>query len=436
MKVVTTPLLAAALFACTLLPASSVAAAESDPAVISVGIKLVKEGKYKEGEILLRKALENSPDNPEVNFYLGMALNRTSHGKEAESFLKRALMENPGDAGLNLELGMHYFNKDVPAEAADYFEQVIELAPKSELADRSREFLRKIEESKKERDWSVTVFAGAQYDTNVMLNGRGMPLPEGYSGKSDWSGLVNLRAAYTPFKSGTSEAGIAYSYYQNLHASLKTFDIMQNLAEVSGSHALTDDVRIKGTYSFEYLMLNMDRYDTAHNLAPSLVIRNERIGTTTFDYRFRYTEYSNSAQFADNSDRNGNNYLFGLSHILPLSDTAALWALYNHDTELTRRPEWDYDGERFTLGARYLLPLGLMSDISGDVYRKSYRAQDPQFGNQTRHDNLYTLNLSLTRSFSERFSISLSEALSRNESNIPEFKYDRSITSLLLSAKF
>ena len=84
-----------------------------------------------------------------------MALNRTSPDREAESFLKRSLMENPDNPGLNLELGMHYYNKKVPAEASDYFEEVIRLDPKSELAEKSREFLKKIEENRQEKNWSL-----------------------------------------------------------------------------------------------------------------------------------------------------------------------------------------------------------------------------------------------------------------------------------------
>src|SRR6185369_6029653 len=315
-------ILTVALCATLLLSASIASASESDDNELATGISLVKRGNFKEGAVILRKVLAKSPDNPEANYYLGMALNRTSPDKEAESFLKHSLMEDPDNPGLNLELGMHYLNKAVPAEAADYFEEVIRLAPKSELAEKSREFLKKIEGSRKGKSWSLSIFAGGQYDSNVMLNGRGMPLPEGFSGKSDWSALVNLKAAYTPLRSETTETGIAYGYYQNLHSSLKKFDIMQNLAEISTAHAFTRNVSLKGVYSFEYLLLNGNDYDTAHSIAPSLALKSDTLGTTTIDYRLRIAKYSNSDQFPDNSGRDGTNNLIGLTHILPLSDTS------------------------------------------------------------------------------------------------------------------
>src|SRR6185369_15361121 len=193
--------------------------------------------------------------------------------------------------------------------------------------------LKKIDESKKEKSWSLNIFAGGQYDSNVILNGRDMPLPAGYSGKSDWSALVNLKAAYTPLRTENSEAGLSYSYYQNMHASLRKFDIMQNLAELSASHTFSPNVRLKGTYSFEYLLLNGNNYDTAHGIAPSLVLRSDTLGTTILDSRLRITSYSNSDQFPENSDRDGLNHLFGLTQIIPISETSTIWAAYNHDAE-------------------------------------------------------------------------------------------------------
>lgn len=401
---------------------------------LSRGIVLVESGGYSEAIPFLRKAVATSPDNPEANFYLGLALNRTEGGKEAESFLKHSLLENPENPGLNFELGTHYYKKDVPAEAADYFEQVIQIAPGSPLALDATEYLRKINEKKQEKPWDLSIFAGGQYDSNVMLNGRGMPLPTGYSGKSDWSALVNLKGTYSLTKSEEADIAIGYSFYQNLHASLSDFDIMQNVLDLTAVHTATSSVSFKGVYSFEYLLLDGKGYDFAHSLAPSLLLKSD-LGTTSVDYRLRRTYYQDSGKFPTNSDRNGNNHLFGFSHILPFSDTTAAWIIFTHDLERTKRAEWDYDGNHLLLGVRTMLPFGITGDLSGDIYRKDYRGIDTLFG-ATRRDTQYTMSVSLVKNFTERYSLSLSESFSRNNSNIPEFEYDRSITSLLFNAKF
>lgn len=424
-------LLAITLFAMALLanPALS-SAGESE---LATAIALVKKGQYKKAIPLLRKEVELSPDSPEANFYLGLALNRTTPGKEAESYLKRSLMENPDDPALNYELGLHYFDKDVSDEAGDYFEQVVQVAPDSELALKSREFLLKIEESKQEKDWELAISAGGQYDSNVILNGSSMPLPAGYSKKNDWSAIVNLRGTLTPIKTPALDAAISYSFYQSLHASLKSFDITQHLVEVSASHDFSSAVQLKGVYSFEAVLLDDNEYDFAQSLAPSLIMKSG-LGTTTLDYRYRNTSYRNSPLFLTNSDRTGDNHLMGITHIYPVTDSMAALAMYTYDIESTRVSEWDYHGSRVLAGLRSVLPFGLVG-ISGEVYWKDYGGIDPAFLD-TRHDTQYTASLSLTSTFSARYNVTLSEVYSYNVSNIPEFEYKRSITSLLFNARF
>lgn len=401
---------------------------------LTAGVSYVKNGDYKEGIPLLRRAVERSPDDPEANYYLGMALNRTAPDKVAESHLKRSLMEMPMNPAISYELGIHYYEKDVKAEAADYFEQVIELAPGSDMAAKSSAYLQKINERKPEKNWDLNIFAGSQYDSNVMLNGQGMPLPTGYSGKSDWSAIASMRGNYYPVKSEQADIGLGYSFYQNIHNKVSDFDVTQHVLELSGSYDLGDDYRIKGAYSFEYLLLDGKEYDFANSIAPSLIVKND-LGTTTVDYRYRNTSYRNSSQFQNNTDRDGYNHMIGATHILPLSDTTAIWGLYCFDGERTRKTSWDYYGNRFLAGLRSGLPFGTVGDLSGEVYLKDYRGFDPDFG-ATRHDTLYTLSISLQKNFTEQYGISITQVWNRNTSNIPDFTYERALTSLLLNAKF
>jgi hypothetical protein len=328
---------------------------------------------------------------------------------------------------------MHYFDKDVSDEAVDYFEQVVQVAPESELAQKSREFLQKIEASKREKEWELAIYAGGQYDSNVILNGNTIPLPAGYSRKSDWSGIVNLRGSLTPIRTANLDAGISYSFYQSLHSSLKSFDITQHLVEVSASHDFSSALQLKGTYSFEAVLLDGNEYDFAQSLAPSLILKSG-LGTTTLDYRYRNVSYRNSQLFQTNSDRTGDNNLMGITHMYPVTESIAALAMYTYDIESTRVSEWDYHGNRVLAGLRSVLPFGLVG-ISGEVYWKDYGGIDPAFLD-TRHDTQYTASLSFTHIFSPRYNLTLSEVYSYNVSNIPEFEYKRSITSLLFNARF
>lgn len=399
------------------------------------GIAMVNKGEFKKAIPLLRKAVEATPDNPEATFYLGVALNRTSGGKEAESLLKQSLMEIPDNPALNYELGLHYYNKDVAAEASDYFEQTQLLAPGSAFATKASALMLKIAEGKPEKNWELSVNAGGQYDSNVIINGRSMPTPAGYSGESDFGSILTLRGSYIPVRNQDLEAGIHYNFYQNIHAKLRQFDITQNQIELSAATPITQELKLKGSYTFEHLMLDSKAYDTAHTISPSLALTTP-LGTTTFDYRYRVTDFKNSLRFPANSDRNGENIMVGMSQIIPINEDVACWIVYNRDTDRTNKSEWNYNGNRLMVGTRLPLPLEMTVDLSAEAYNKKYGARDAAYNNLRRNETQYTGSVTLTKNFTPEYSISLGETFSTTNSNIPDFTYNRSITTLLLSARF
>jgi tetratricopeptide (TPR) repeat protein len=414
--------------------AGSFASQGSSPE-LQTGVALLQRKAYPLAALVLRRALELSPDDPMTQFYLGVALNRTTAGKEAESLLKRGLGESPDSPEVNFELGLHYFNKEVLAEASDYFEQVIYLAPTDYHAEEARAYLKKIEERSLGKPWEMSALSGIQYDSNVMLSNGSQPLPKGYSHKGDWSGVVNVRGSYTPVRNNALEVVAGYSLYQNLHASLSDFDITQNLVSLSASYTLTPKVKVMGNYSFEYLVLGKQSYDYSNTLSPSLSVSHGKWGTTTLDYHYSSKSYWNSANFSTNTERNGDNHLLGLSQLLPLDSSTTLWMIYSHEIDLTQNRALGSQGDRVLIGCRRLLPFALLGDLSGDVSRRQYLERDPAYGVR-RQDTQFSVSLSVTKALSERYSLSLGEVLSRNLSNISDFVYTRALTSALVSARF
>jgi tetratricopeptide (TPR) repeat protein len=383
---------------------------------------------------MLRKAVSEAPDNPEANLYLGMALNGLAD-KEAETYLKRALMLTPDNPATNYELGLVYYQKNIYAEAADYFENTQLLAPGSEYARKSKELIRKMDEKARGKRWEVYFLAGLQYDSNVILNGDTTPLPSGYSGKSDWSGIINLKGHYSFFRSDTFDIRGGYSLYQSLHTKLDNFNVMQNLFGLSCSYTISPKFKIDANYSFEYMLVGGDQYDYAHNLGPALVFKSGDWGTTSIDYRYNNTIFKNSAQFSTNSDRSGDNHLVSLTHILPLGQAVAVWGSYAHDENLARAKNWNYSGDKWQAGVRAVLPFRLMGDLYGEYYQKSYEGVDPSFGT-TRDDQQYSVSASLTRNITETISLVLNELYTRNRSNFKTYEYERSITGLFVNVRF
>jgi tetratricopeptide (TPR) repeat protein len=401
---------------------------------VAAGIALIKHGDYRKAVLLLREVVKATPDDLEANFYLGVALNRLSE-KEAESVLKRSLMEMPESPYVNFELGIFYYGREIDAEAGDYFENVLTLNPGSEYAVQAREYLKKIEERGKEKRWELNLLAGMQYDSNVMVIGDG-PLPAGVSRKSDWNGMINAKGSYFLIKDQETELTGSYSIYQTLHTSLTGFDVTQNVLDVSLVQSVAEKLKLKAGYSFEYLFLGGNRYDHAHVLAPGLIFNFEQWGSMVLDYKYRTTSYINSGAFTTNTDRNGDNHYFGITHTVPVGKSYSVWGGYSHDEDLTRQEFWNYHGDRVAAGLRATLPYNSLADLSGEYYHKGYVAEDPSFPGAARDDDQFTVTLTLMKVLSPTFTLMAMEQYTRDISNIGAFNTVRTVTSLFINARF
>lgn len=400
---------------------------------LSAGKALIKSGNYAEAVAVLKKAVAEAPDDPEANLCLGMALNGLAD-KEAETYLKRSLMEIPDDPATNFELGLVYYQKKNYAEAVDYFENTQLLAPGSEYSLKARQLMRKMDEKAQGKRWEVAFLTGFQYDSNVILNGTTTPLPAGYSGKSDWRAIINLAGHYSFYKTDVFDFKGGYSLYQSFHTNLDKFNVTRNLFDLSATYTVSPKIKLDALYSFEYLLVAGDQYDYGHNIGPSLVIKHGDWGTSSLEYRYNNTTFTNSTQYNNNSDRNGDNHLVNLIHILPLGKSAAVWASYGHDENLTRTRIWDYSGDKWLVGVRTALPFGCIGDLSGEYYHRAYGGFTP--GSGTRDDKQYSMSVSLTKNITEDISLVLNELYTRNQSNMKIYEYERSITGLFVNVRF
>ena len=401
---------------------------------VAACMALIDKGEYGQAAQLMRETLVKSPDDPEASLCLGKALSRMGE-KEAETHLKNALRLNPENPEASLELGILFFNKRQYAEAEDYFDDTISLAPDSGPAGKAREFLVRINDKRKERTWEISAMTGLQFDSNVILNGNGVALPAGISGKSDWSGVVNVKGHYRFLKVDKFEMSAGYSLYQNLHFKLAEFDVNQNLFDLTAAYELTPNIKLKTSYGFEYLQLHGQQFDYANTVAPTIIFNCGKWGTTSIDYRFRNTEFSNTSMFTTNSQRSGNNHYVGINHIMPIGKTFVAWGVYSHDEDLTQNDFWNYHGDRLLVGFRAGLPFNITTDLYGEYYSRRYAAVDPYYGAK-RDDDQVSASIAFTRYFTENISLVLAQLYTRNFSNIQVFDYERFMTSLFLNVRF
>ena len=320
-------------------------------------------------------------------------------------------------------------------EATDYFENTIRLAPNTEFSASAEEYLRVIKKAEVIKRWALNISVGSQYDSNVVLNPTDSPLPEGISGKSDWRAVLYLKGRYSIITGEKVEGFVSYSAYQSLHMELSDFNITQHLLELKAIYGISSLLNLSGTYSFEYIYVGGDKYDYAHSLSPSLIISEGGGLSTIVEYRYRNSHFIDSDLVVSNSDRTGSNNLIGITQDIPVHPSILAKFGYSHDEDSTRKDYWDYSGDKGFIGVKFNMPYRIFLDLYGEYYRKGYDGINP-LSDSNRKDKTHTYSVSATKALTDRYSITIGQLYTRNESNITAYDYKRAITSIFLNARF
>ena len=101
----------------------------SSTAEINLAMIRIKDKRYSEAGVHLRKALALRPDLDDAHYANGLVLEHTGHVPEAEEEFRRALSINPRYAGSYLALGYIQKNEGHLAEAEKLYAQGLKIAP-------------------------------------------------------------------------------------------------------------------------------------------------------------------------------------------------------------------------------------------------------------------------------------------------------------------
>jgi hypothetical protein len=348
--------------------------------------------------------------------------------------LKKALALDPNNPRAHLEMGILSLRLGQNSEATDYFEETLRLAPQGNLGDQARDFLASLKVAPKDRSWEFRMLAGMQYDSNVVLDS-GSPQASAISNKSDWRGIITLGGNYALYRSELWDLTLGGGFYQSFHIKLTDYNLTQVLPEAAATVRITPQLSFKAVYSFEYLLLDGNSYDTANSMGAGLSWKSDKGYVTSLDYRFRTVTYINSSLFPTNDERNGSNNLVGLTQKIPFGSTATVRLGYSYDRDNARRDYWSYQGNRVFAGSGIMLPARFVLDLAGEFYNQNYDGISP-VGLKVRHDQLFSAGLTCARFITDNIGVVAGFTWYRNMSNIDAYDYTRNITSLLVTVRY
>ncbi len=425
------------------------------------GMAQYNRGLYNEALASLENAEKYLPSDPLVFYYQGL----TYHQKGAFDlspgrFLRARTLNSDLAAASHYYSGIAYYQRGLLDEAKEEFNAAVKAGePDSELVKSSQLFLEQagggVETGPKR--WDLTFTGMYQYDNNVVIVPLGTsPAPDsGISQKHDWVTALFGRAEYRPIQTEAWLGGASYTFYQSFHRTLSGFDV-EDHTPVAYLQRQFGSLQARLQYSYDYILVGRSPFLIANSIQPSFTLSEGYHAFTQAQFRYQNKDFQDG-RFLQNSFRDGKNWLAGITQYFLFADNTGNFRLgYTFDTDRTgggspsvavlgdqTNADWAYTGHRISAGLGLPAVLAYKVDFDFSYYRQNY-ANPNSFapgnaGDLTtlkRRDNIFYFTGTIGRDFTEWLSASVQYSYTRDQSNVKLFDYNRSVTSLSLTARF
>ncbi len=396
---------------------------------LAKGIQKINDGKMRDALAFLKKAQVISPDNPEITYFTGIAYSRLGNYSEAEALFIKALGMDEDALNVYFELGRLYYLTSECGKSEEFLLKFKSLSEDESLNDYAESLMETCGDEKTEKPYSLNLSAGAQYDSNVIIEPSNPPVSD--EDKSGVRALVYLSSGATLLDKGAVKLKANYNFYQSLHADLDDYNVHYHKVTPFVELAVSDVFKPEAGYSFEYILLGGERYSRIHSYYGSVDVKESEYLSTEVIYEYSDNRYWNSPLFETNDIRSGFQNSFGIKQNF-LLDRLAGDIYYYGDFNRAEEQYWSFNGYRLGTELVYKITDPLFVSVSGEYSEKDYRDEYPD-SELERLDKTQQYSLTLTYLLSGTMSVSVTEYFTRNNSNLGIFDYKRNITGIFLT---
>ncbi len=407
--------------------------AEKYEHLIAQGIEAINEGHHAEALKTLSEALRLAPDNPEANYYAGIAASRLGNLDLAEDLLKKTLDFDENSISAYMELMRIYYLTSRCDRAESIFNRYIDLSKDQALIRDARELLAQCGKKPEKKPYSVKLLVGAQDDTNVLLEPSNPPSPE--DRRSDNRLVAQLDASARLLHSKAFDLDLDYALYQSLHRDLIDFNVLYQKISPSVTLHISDRFIPSAGYSFDYTYFRSEDYGRTHTGFGKIRIPEGDSMATDLIYEYRDKTYWDTTIFPTNAVRRGHENSLGIKQHL-ITGGNLLTLFYLQDWERTDADYWAFNGYR--AGAKGISAFGpWYVTFGGEFHQRRYRDDFPVFNNH-RFDRTQQYSFGITYRITKKVGISVTESYLINESNLdavsnPDaFDYKRNVAGIFL----
>ena len=387
-------------------------------------------GDREEAERALPDAERLAPQDARVALYKGLLLAERSQNREAAEVLERAAHMDPSaDPYASYYAGQAWLRENERDKARESLERA--RAAGGEWGAEAERALAQLDAGGAAPRFWARAKVGLEYDTNVVLRGNDVSLPNDISGQKDGRGVWQLLAGAEAFRNHDWAAGAVAGYQGTAQFDLEEFNLEYPTLSLYLDRRVDDKSFLRlqpyGGYAWE----QSNRY-LAHGGGELSYYRGfDEAGSGRLWARVGYQDYLYSLHgVGDAADRDGWEYMAGYEHLLPFDTGTTLRAGVAAGAYRSDGRDYDsYTGSAYG-GVRQELPWRFAIDLSGGFDYEPYdhvSSFAPPNQHTDRIDKIWTAQAELERPLTDWLIASARYRYIDNESNTSPFDYDRHI---------
>jgi tetratricopeptide (TPR) repeat protein len=446
------------------------------------GIALYQLGEYDAARRAFGAASGNTSSkvSAQREFYTGMLLLQDRQDRKAAEALDRSRVMDAGqvEPAASFYAGLAWLAAGEREPAREAMKRVVAADPEGPWGKRAHEVLEG--QSFEDRSWA-SLMVGLEYDSNVVLLGEAVPLPQGISNQSDGRVVWYAEGGAELFRKNKWSGGLGASYAGNVQFNLHEFDIQYPRGNGWIDFEVDQDHLIRFRYGIGYAWVDYSPFLFTQDASASLYRDWGDRGNTELglgwlwnDYQYFIRQVPNGtgtpgalcpgggpspcappgvdSQAARNRDGNALKPFFIHRYRVRSIDYESfrdveLRGGYGFERYWAEGSDWDYSSHDFIVGAKALLFWNIRAESQVSFSYRPY-SNISSFPNEARlgreyalltvprEDEIVSVAAHFEKQISDHLSVSALYSYTRAISNVTSFDYSRHIVGGYVKYRF
>ena len=411
---------------------------------------------YEEALSIIDSAIKEGIRPAQSQYLRGLILLKLKKNTEAVEAFKKAKELDPSlTQQSDFQIATVYVQEKEFKKAKEAFKGLMTVDPTSDWALFSKDYLEAIE--KIPPPYRFILGVGLQYDDNVLAN----PIDESLvdiTKQEDWKRLYSLLGEYTVYEKGPWNIKASYALNVSQHFE-KDYPKKNGGEKIFSQDTVSHTFSIMPSYntetgvtslllSYNYLEVDYIKYKQSFTVSPSytFIIKGNNLGQVFFKYRkdefnFEYNKRKFGAYLNKAEDRDASYFALGVGYIYTFKKGNGLFNVrLEGDINDADGPNWDYTGAKVSSGLLYpFIDNKFRANIFAEVYRQNYsnvHSIYKRIPRNTRKDDNYTVQTSLTYNIMKPLDISVGYAYMKTLSNIDVYEFKKNLYTVSLEYRF